>query len=368
MALVSVIIPAYNIAGYIGKCIDSILEQTFTDFEVVAVNDGSSDDTGRILDEYVKRDTRIHVIHKENGGVSAARNDGMKAASGEYFLFFDGDDFVEPYALEALVQTMQAQKSDILLYGYYRWRDGKITETCLPIFAEGIYEGKSIITDVLSRFVGFSNEGINKWLNGGKDGLYVENPALWRCMVHSGVIWENDLAFDTSLKVGEDTVFMSDLLSCAKRCFVLHTCYYYLVYRESSTIATYEKNAVKKLEGKKRLLVARNALTDRVYARSGINIKAYWNGNTIMSDIELALLFAKKTKKGSREMSFIERYQSYMEYAGLRGVREAVRSFKPVAKVSVKFIPFLLLKLRLNFLLFVCGAVLSLMNYEFNRE
>jgi hypothetical protein len=137
-----------------------------------------------------------------------------------------------------------------------------------------------------------------------------------------------------------------------------------LVYRESSVIATYGKNALKKLDGKKRLIAARNALTGRVFKRSGINIKEYWQGNVIMNDIELALLFAKNDGK----LSFMQRYRLYLNYADLAEVREAVHSFKLQSKAGVKIIPFLMLRWRWNFLLFVCALVLNLIKYEFNRE
>ena len=364
MALVSIIIPAYNIEEYIKVCMDSVLAQTFTDFEVICVNDGSTDNTGDILSEYSKLDSRIKVIHKSNEGVSAARNDGIKAAQGKYFLFFDGDDFSEPYTIAELIQVMQSENADVLLYGYHRWRDGEITQTCLPIFPEGIYESKAIFTDVLSRFVGISTDGINKWIHGEKNGLYVENPALWRCMVDSSIISENALEFDTSLKVGEDTVFITDILSCAGRCYVLHKPYYYLVYRESSTIATYEKNAIKKLDGKKRLLTARNALTAGILQRRGADIKSYWQGTVVMSDIELAFLFAAR----SSDASFLARYREYRSYASLAEVRDAIQQFDLTLKPNLKTIPFLLLKWRMNFLLFVCAAILNMFNYEFSRE
>jgi glycosyltransferase involved in cell wall biosynthesis len=353
------------VAGYIEQCLDSVLTQTFTDFEVIAVNDGSTDNTGSILDAYASRDTRLKVIHKQNGGVSAARNDGIDTASGEYFLFFDGDDFAEPYAISELMQTIQEKQADVLLYGYHRWRDGRITQTCLPVFPEGMYEGGAIISDLISRFVGFSYEGINKWLRGDRDGLYVENPALWRCIVDAKIIRDNELKFDTNLKIGEDTVFMSDMLSCAERCYVLHKCYYYLVYRESSAIASYEKDAVKKLDGKQRINTARHELTDRILKRRGINIKDYWQGNVIMSGIELAFLFAKKGKDDT--MPSREKYKAYLTYAEHSGTREAARAFKPKKKTGIKLVPLLMFKRRWHFLLFTCARILNAMKYEFNR-
>ena len=92
--LVSVIIPAYNIEDYIGRCLDSVLSQTYKNLEILVVDDGSSDCTGEILDDYEKKDQRIRVIHKENGGVSSARNIGIEAATGDYIGFVDGDDLM----------------------------------------------------------------------------------------------------------------------------------------------------------------------------------------------------------------------------------------------------------------------------------
>ena len=107
----SVVIPAYNIENYIGKCLDSVLAQTYQDYEIIVVNDGSTDKTGTVCDEYATKDSRIRVIHKENEGVSVARNAGIEMATGEYFLFFDGDDFMEPYTMEELYQVAREQQA-----------------------------------------------------------------------------------------------------------------------------------------------------------------------------------------------------------------------------------------------------------------
>ena len=93
--LVSVIIPAYNIERYISRCLDSIMAQTYNNLEIIVIDDGSKDQTAEILDDYQKRDSRIIVVHKENGGVSSARNNGLDIATGDYISFVDGDDLIE---------------------------------------------------------------------------------------------------------------------------------------------------------------------------------------------------------------------------------------------------------------------------------
>ncbi|MCB8516908.1 glycosyltransferase, partial [Enterococcus durans] len=95
MCEISIIVPIYNVEQYLRKCVDSILAQTFTDFEVILVDDGSPDNSGAICDEYAKLDSRVRVIHKENGGLSDARNAGIEIAKGKYLGFVDSDDFID---------------------------------------------------------------------------------------------------------------------------------------------------------------------------------------------------------------------------------------------------------------------------------
>ena len=116
--LVSVIIPAYNIEDYIGRCLDSVLSQTYKNLEILVVDDGSSDCTGEILDDYEKKDQRIRVIHKENGGVSSARNIGIEAATGDYIGFVDGDDLMEPEMYKTLVNLLKEENADIAHCGH----------------------------------------------------------------------------------------------------------------------------------------------------------------------------------------------------------------------------------------------------------
>ena len=115
MAKVSLVIPVYGVEKYIHQCLDSIINQTFTDFEVILVDDGSPDNCPQICDEYAQKDSRIKVIHKKNGGVSAARNDGLKATSGEWVYFVDSDDWIEPDALEKLVGRGEETGADCVI-------------------------------------------------------------------------------------------------------------------------------------------------------------------------------------------------------------------------------------------------------------
>lgn len=125
---ISIIVPIYNVQEYLSKCIDSILLQTFSDLEIILVNDGSTDCSGDICDKYAEKDTRIRVLHKQNGGVSSARNAGLKLARGEYIGFVDPDDWIYKDMFMKLYNLSKEHNSDISVCGFCREIDGVITE------------------------------------------------------------------------------------------------------------------------------------------------------------------------------------------------------------------------------------------------
>ena len=114
---VSVIVPVYNVQDYLAKCIDSVLSQTYEDFELILVNDGSKDSSPQICDSYLQKDARIKVIHKENGGLSSARNAGLDVAKGKYIYFLDSDDYIDPMLLEKTIAVMEQQQCDWVAFG-----------------------------------------------------------------------------------------------------------------------------------------------------------------------------------------------------------------------------------------------------------
>ena len=112
-ALISIVVPVYKVEKYLKKCVDSILNQSYTDIEVILVDDGSPDDCGKICDEYTEKDKRVKVIHKENGGLSDARNIGLENASGDYILFIDSDDWIHEDMVDILYRNLKANDTDM---------------------------------------------------------------------------------------------------------------------------------------------------------------------------------------------------------------------------------------------------------------
>ena len=115
---VSIIVPIYKVEKELDRCVRSLLGQTYKNIEIILINDGSPDSCPQLCEKYARKDRRIKVVHKENGGLSSARNRGLEVAEGQYISFVDGDDWVEPDFIEALINNLKREKADISIIGY----------------------------------------------------------------------------------------------------------------------------------------------------------------------------------------------------------------------------------------------------------
>lgn len=143
MVKVSVIIPVYNTKKYLEKCLDSIVNQTLRDIEILCVNDGSTDGSGYILEMYAEKDSRIKIINKENGGLVAARKTGVCAAQGTYVGYVDSDDWIEPDMYEKLYEFVEKHNADMVSCGYFL--EGNYTSIHLDTVEGGLYDKKKIV-------------------------------------------------------------------------------------------------------------------------------------------------------------------------------------------------------------------------------
>ena len=149
MPELSIIVPVYKVEKYLPRCIDSILAQTFGDFELILIDDGSPDGCGRICDEYAQKDKRIVVIHQKNMGVSAARNAGLDIARGRYIGFVDSDDWIEPQMYEVMMDAIRENGADMAVCGVrYADEDGKFTRA--DRLSEGVYSRDGLLEDVFA--------------------------------------------------------------------------------------------------------------------------------------------------------------------------------------------------------------------------
>lgn len=125
MCEISVIIPVYNVEKYLKECLDSVVNQSFTDLEIICVNDGSADKSSDILEEYSKKDSRIKIITQKNQGLGASRNNGLNLAKGKYVYFIDSDDYINPDTLEKLHESIESNRSDVVLFKFKTFDDAR---------------------------------------------------------------------------------------------------------------------------------------------------------------------------------------------------------------------------------------------------
>lgn len=219
---VSVIVPVYNVERHLRRCIDSVIGQSFNDVELILIDDGSTDDSGRICDDYRMSDNRIKVIHQENEGVSAARNAGLEIAVGEYILFLDGDDALDLNTLEICAAAAQTSHSDLVLFGFHLYgeKDGKAVFQKNNAYEEaGIASHKELLKD-------FSACYQKGWFSFVTDKL-----------IRASLIRDHDIRFDGAFNVGgEDAVFMLSLLPYINRIKVLPYAFYQYYRREGESM------------------------------------------------------------------------------------------------------------------------------------
>ena len=209
MSTVSIIVPVYNVESYLRRCVDSILAQTFTDFELILVDDGSPDGCSAICDEYADRDSRIRVIHKTNGGVSSARNAGIDIASGTYCLFCDSDDHVEPDWCEQLVHGIMLRPDAFVVSNLWR-ANASSAKPCKPVSGE---------IEQVSYFKLYE---------------YGVSAYVWNKIYRTDILREHDLQFDENCRFAEDVEFNVRYCACCKECvFICKPLYYYVDNSES---------------------------------------------------------------------------------------------------------------------------------------
>ena len=158
---ISVIVPVYNVEQYLERCVDSIINQTYKNLEIILVNDGSTDNSGQLCDELAKKDDRIRVIHKKNGGLSAARNTGISNAEGEYVYFPDSDDWIEPDTFLALAEALESQEFDIISFNREFVKGEEDAIVSEPEVTQ-VFEGKDAFMQMLkhSYITGFANDKV----------------------------------------------------------------------------------------------------------------------------------------------------------------------------------------------------------------
>lgn len=282
--MISIIIPVYNAEKYLKKCLDSILSQTYKDFEVILINDGSIDDSKKICEEYQKKDKRFKLINKENGGPSSARNLGLKSAKGEYISLVDADDYLRDDFYEKLVASIEKNNSDIAFCKYVFSFNNEIK------FIEEIGLNKFVLDKDLKHFFE-SRDHINAY--------------LVRCLYKSEIF--KDIKYDENIKYLEDLdLFLRIMQKNLTFSLVDEAMYYYVQSPNSITrkmdinmLNNYEKGMLKCIEDLLKL--------DKIDYINSLKFNCFIIANNYYSESKDKLTLAEFNKKYNSK----ENYKAY---------------------------------------------------------
>jgi glycosyltransferase involved in cell wall biosynthesis len=257
-AKVSIIVPVYNVERYLRRCVDSILAQKFRDYELILVNDGSTDDGGKLCDEYAEQHFNVRVIHKSNGGLSSARNAGLEIADSEYIAFVDSDDYIHPEMIGTLHELARANSSDVAMCHYVRTSEDLIS-----------HEFGSAATEV-SHFTNI--QAINELLrvdedhqNGKRNGLHwvLAWNKLYKRQLFDGLRYKDGVLF-------EDIHIIHRLLyKCSKITYIPKPLYYYYQRPESIVNSSFTMRKADKVYAlEDRAIFLRSAGETQLYRRA----------------------------------------------------------------------------------------------------
>lgn len=278
MPKVSIIVPVYKAEKYLNRCVDSILAQTFTDWECFLVDDGSPDHSGRICDEYAARDARIQAIHKENGGVSSARNVALEKIAGKWLTFVDSDDSLYPNALQKWVEVAEQNNLDLIQCHYNReYQEGQISMEETEVLSATQYAE------------------LEKWIT-----------SVWGTLFKASIIIDHNIRFDENVRLGEDQLFLFNHMQYCKRIKLIGDVLYF--YRDNDQSAVnnpkpeYEIASVKAFKDLKQtnLEFVRKQCDYMLYCwfvslvlKSSVSTKELCN---LYKDVELLYCSAKTSK------------------------------------------------------------------------
>lgn len=225
---ISIIVPVYNVEAYLPQCMDSLINQTYTNLEIICINDGSPDGSGQILQQYAVQDARVQVITQENQGASVARNEGLSAAQGDYIMFVDGDDWVELDTCRVAVEIAEKTRADVVFWSYVREYECGSKEKLLPLDDETILHGDAAKDMLHRRQLGLIGEELAQ-------PEYADSlVTVWGKLYTSKLLQESGAEFVDIRKIGtsEDAMFNLEALREIDTAVYIKQCFYH--YRKNN--------------------------------------------------------------------------------------------------------------------------------------
>ena len=326
----SVIVPCWNVEKWVEDAVNSVLRGTFQDFEIIAVDDGSTDGTGAVLDRLAASDVRVRVFHQANGGVSSARNCGLDAARGEFLFFLDPDDWLESDFIETGVTELERTDSDYCVFALAERLEGSLENHVVPLNGDYNYaDNAAIRAHFLPRVIGYSLDEVRAWYVGRSLAAEREIGSVCRCAFRREAIESIHLRFDETLINWEDAYFTYEFLLSARRMTSVNRPLY--IYRIRAGSAVESRTRSPQAFMNKLAFLRRRQKINRM---AGGTLGDAYAASCVFSLLEM-FAFLRTVPIG-----WSEGWRIVREYAADSEVRAAVRAFplswrKPVLALAV---------------------------------
>lgn len=292
MVKVSIIVPVYNVERYLDRCMSSLLNQTLKDIEIIMVDDESPDNCPQMCDEYARKDERVKVIHKKNGGLGLARNSGLEIATGEYVAFVDSDDFVDINMYQELYSTADSYDSDIVYCGFYEYKNESNVKTRQEVRRSIVYKDSEC------------HEVLHGMLSpcGAKGRITKYEMSVWHSIYRKNIFHQYAVLFSSERQfISEDIIFHIDYICHCKKIVFIPNSYYYYCLNDTSLSKKYRSDRLNKVD----------ILCDEVFRR--IKEKKYlFPLEDCMFFVLLSLRYPLTILKGY-DMTNVEKYNHIRE-------------------------------------------------------
>lgn len=239
--LISIVLPVYNVEKYLERCIFSIINQSYSKLEIILVNDGSTDGSGQICEEWAEKDSRIILVNKTNAGLGMARNTGLEKASGKYICFIDSDDYVESNMIEIVYEEAQKNNADIVMYGFYNVNsDGVVVDCLIPGDKIAVFSGEKVTEELLPNLISKDPKNRNTpdyWMS------------AWTSIYKRETLTENNLCFVSEREIiSEDIYSLLSFYKYMNTVVVIPKALYYYCQNSVSLTHKYQPDRYEKIK------------------------------------------------------------------------------------------------------------------------
>lgn len=352
----SVIVPCYNVEKFLPRTFHSLDTQTFREFETIFIDDGSTDSTPSILDEYAASHSNVIVQHFPNEGLAEARNRGIRIAKGEYLYFFDPDDYMVPNMFAEMLSIIDNHdKPDAVKCRYSRVpSDFDYTKVTIDGNTPSVTEltDESLFDTTFSRIIGFSFEDIYQYYKTRKFDWKDAAATVWVYMYNAAFLKQHDLWFIKGLPMGEDRIFNAMFMIHARRILMIDKIYYYYIKNDSGITGISLQDPKKVFNYKMAYVKARNMVNECYIKAHGKDISSLYAGSNILAVLELCLKLQR--------LPFHEGFNLFRTYCADPTVSSCIMRLSTKG-APLKFkLPFMLLKRKLYMLTYFLGLAAHL--------